>query len=262
MLLDAVMAATERAGHHLHRQRRAHQPPAAAGGARRRAARHRRPHGQRAGRARARADPRSATRCSPSTARNFDAGRLVARPAVELRPHRARAAPARSSGPAGPSRSFLTRAAAAARASAVIELDDLIRFVEHPVRAFLRERLGISVRDVRRRGRRRAAGRARRASSVGGRAAVARRSARRRRRRARACSRDRAGRAAAGSARRAGARSEVCGRRCEAIAGAAQVDQRPVESVEVNLVLSDGRRLSGTVAGLRGDTFGPSPTRG
>jgi exodeoxyribonuclease V gamma subunit len=32
------------------------------------------------------------------------------------------------------------------REGRVIELDDLVRFVEHPVRAFLRQRLGISVR--------------------------------------------------------------------------------------------------------------------
>ena len=29
----------------------------------------------------------------------------------------------------------------------MVELDDLVRFVEHPVRAFLRQRLGISVGD-------------------------------------------------------------------------------------------------------------------
>ena len=48
-----------------------------------------------------------------------------------------------------------------------VELDDLVRFVEHPVRAFLRQRLGISVGDYSRRGRGRAAGRARRRSSTG-----------------------------------------------------------------------------------------------
>jgi len=43
-------------------------------------------------------------------------------------------------------RRFLERPLAP-RAGHVIELADLVRFVEHPVRAFLRQRLGISLRD-------------------------------------------------------------------------------------------------------------------
>lgn len=38
-------------------------------------------------------------------------------------------------------------AAAAGSTAAVLELDDLLRFVEHPIRAFLRQRLGVGVRD-------------------------------------------------------------------------------------------------------------------
>ena len=86
-------------------------------------------------------------------------------PAAALRP--ARTSPSASSCPSGrgastPSRSTareaLTterdaaralprRAAAAARRRPLVELEDLVRFAGHPVRAFLRQRLGISVGD-------------------------------------------------------------------------------------------------------------------
>ena len=59
----------------------------------------------------------------------------------------------------------------------LVELDDLVRFVERPVRTFLRQRLGISVADYSRRGRGRAPGRARRAGGVGRRRAAAGRAA-------------------------------------------------------------------------------------
>ena len=66
MLLDALMAATDRLVDHLHRQRRAHEPRAPAGGPGRRAARRRRPHrarGRRRGaRARRRPPPAAAVR--------------------------------------------------------------------------------------------------------------------------------------------------------------------------------------------------------
>ena len=42
---------------------------------------------------------------------------------------------------------FLAGAAAARSPAPLVELDDLVRFVERPVRAFLRQRLGISVGD-------------------------------------------------------------------------------------------------------------------
>ena len=53
---------------------------------------------------------------------------------------------ARALAAAAPARPFL-EAPLPPRARGPVELDDLVRFVEHPVRAFLRQRLGISVGD-------------------------------------------------------------------------------------------------------------------
>ena len=102
MLLDALMAASDRPDRHLHGQRRAHEHAAPARGAGRRAARRGRPHGPRRGRrARAtRARPR--IRCSRST-------RATSRPAssaarrLELRPRHARRRP-RARRPSAPRR--------------------------------------------------------------------------------------------------------------------------------------------------------------
>nr|MDQ3641970.1 exodeoxyribonuclease V subunit gamma [Actinomycetota bacterium] len=81
----------------------------------------------------------------PFDERNFIPGRLApARPwsfdAVTLEGARALAGERRGSTP------FLASSLPPAR-SDIVELDRLIRFVQHPVRAFLRQRLGISVGD-------------------------------------------------------------------------------------------------------------------
>ncbi len=132
------------ADHHLHRQRRAHE--------RRRA---RRPCRSASCSTRSTAPPRrrGARRSSsrhplqPFDPRNFDAGRARAR---------------RGRGASTASTLDGARALAGARAGAgavprrrrcrrstrpLVELDDLVRFVEHPVRAFLRQRLGVAVGD-------------------------------------------------------------------------------------------------------------------
>ena len=76
-------------------------------------------------------------------------------------PRRARARRGRGASTASRSRARARSAGARARAARrscaaplpaaqprpLVELDDLVRFVEHPVRAFLRQRLGISVGD-------------------------------------------------------------------------------------------------------------------
>ena len=107
----------------------------------------------------------SATRCSRSTRATSPPARSRARPAVELRRRRPRgrrglAGERRAPGP------FLA-APLPPRGRPVIELDDLVRFVEHPVRAFLRQRLGVSRRRLRRRDRRRASRSSSTASSSG-----------------------------------------------------------------------------------------------
>ena len=81
----------------------------------------------------------------PFDGRNFTPGHLVPdRPwsfdRVTLEGARALA------GDRTPAPPFLTRALPP-RSNEVIELDQLVRFVEHPVRAFLRQRLGISLGD-------------------------------------------------------------------------------------------------------------------
>jgi exodeoxyribonuclease V gamma subunit len=82
----------------------------------------------------------------PFDPRNFTRGALVRDQswgfdAVTLDGARALDGPRRESGPflAGP---------LPPRETNLIELDDLVRFVQHPVRAFLRQRLGISLRDL------------------------------------------------------------------------------------------------------------------
>jgi exodeoxyribonuclease V gamma subunit len=81
----------------------------------------------------------------PFDVRNFTPGALVRdRPwsfdAVMLEGGRA------LSGPRRPPETFLPTPLPALTSS-VVEVEDLVRFVEHPVRAFLRRRLGIGVRD-------------------------------------------------------------------------------------------------------------------
>ncbi|MEO7556931.1 MAG: exodeoxyribonuclease V subunit gamma, partial [Acidimicrobiales bacterium] len=81
----------------------------------------------------------------PFDGRNFTPGRLVADSpwsfdGVTLEGARALAGNRRIPPP------FLTRALTP-KPSEVIELDQLVRFVEHPVKAFLRQRLGISLGD-------------------------------------------------------------------------------------------------------------------
>jgi exodeoxyribonuclease V gamma subunit len=83
----------------------------------------------------------------PFDPRNFTAGALVSGgpwgfDGVALAGARAMAVRTRS--PVPP----LLRGPLPAAARDLIELDDLVRFVQHPVRAFLRQRLGISVRDA------------------------------------------------------------------------------------------------------------------
>ncbi|MGI8505528.1 MAG: exodeoxyribonuclease V subunit gamma [Solirubrobacteraceae bacterium] len=80
----------------------------------------------------------------PFDPRNFDPGALVRGRAwsfdrVTLDGARALSAPRSSRAP------FLARPLTP-RGGRVIELEELVRFVEHPVRAFLRQRLGISLR--------------------------------------------------------------------------------------------------------------------
>ena len=154
LLLDALLAADRPPRHHLQRPRRAHQRAAAAGGPARRAARRRRSHRPVAAdlpddgsppRARERSSP--STRCSRSTCAtswparsslerpwSFDAAALGGAQALVGNRSTAHAVPRRS--------------AAARWTPSSIELDDLVRFVQHPVKAFLRQRLGIAVSDV------------------------------------------------------------------------------------------------------------------
>ena len=104
---------------------------------------------------------RSSTRCSRSTRATSAAGapwsfdRVTARGRAGAG-RRARREP----------RPFLP-APLPPREPGPLELDDLVRFVEHPSRAFLRQRLGITRRRLLGRGRRRAAGRAGRARAAG-----------------------------------------------------------------------------------------------
>ena len=140
-------------------------------------------------------------------------------------------------------------------ASDLVELDDLVRFVQHPVKAFLRQRLGIAIRDRRRRAQRRR----RRSSSTrwssGASASVSSRAAWPASTPT-ACSIRRAGtgHAAAGGARRRVARQ----RRCDGGAprrrgGAGGLGGAGRSSTEVHVDLGGGRLLAGTVRGIVGE---------
>lgn len=80
----------------------------------------------------------------PFDPRNFDHGALVRGRTWSFDPVTLAGARALS-GRRGPPPPFLAHPLPS-RAERVIELADLVRFVEHPVRAFLRQRLGISLR--------------------------------------------------------------------------------------------------------------------
>ena len=83
----------------------------------------------------------SSTRCSRSTRATSTRGG-----AVELRPRDCWRARGRWPASAPAARRSCPRRWRA-REPGPVELDELVRFVEHPVRAFLRQRLGISVGD-------------------------------------------------------------------------------------------------------------------
>ena len=174
----------------------------------------------------------------------------------------ARTAPARWPATAHAPRPFLAGPLPAV-AGPVVELDDLVRFVAAPVRAFLRQRLGISVARLRRRDRGRAADRARRPRAVAASAPTARRAPRRR---------DAAGRRRAEIARGTlppGALGQPViddgpARGRATIVGARRACStcRRAGSVDVRVALADGRTLSGTVPGVGGDAPARrSPTR-
>jgi len=80
----------------------------------------------------------------PFDPRNFTPGQLGCDTAWSFEPVTLAGARALT-GPRADPAPFLS-AALPARLRPVIELEDLVRFVEHPVRAFLRQRLGISLR--------------------------------------------------------------------------------------------------------------------
>ena len=125
------------AADHLHGQRRAHERGAAARRAGRRAARHDRPHGP----ARRPTRPRgarwsAAIRCSRSTRRTSSHGDPWSFDRVTLEGAEALTGPRTEPAP------FLP-APLPPVAAPVVELDDLVRFAERPVRQFLRGRLGV-----------------------------------------------------------------------------------------------------------------------
>jgi exodeoxyribonuclease V gamma subunit len=80
----------------------------------------------------------------PFDPRNFDSGALVRGTTWSFDPVTLAGARALS-GPRSGRPPFLARPLPP-RGGRVIELEDLVRFVEHPVRAFLRQRLGVSLR--------------------------------------------------------------------------------------------------------------------
>ena len=134
------------ADRHLHRQRRAHEPRRAAGGAGRRAARRRRPHRpHRRGGRRASASS-SATRCSRST-RELHGRRARARAGVELRLASRSTARGRWPTERAQLAALPRRAAAGGDRRRSSSSTTSCASSEHPARAFLRQRLGISVGD-------------------------------------------------------------------------------------------------------------------
>ena len=143
MLLDALIAATERLIITYTGRRRAHEPAPAAGGAGRRVARHRRPDrqlrhglGPRPGR-----DPPPVAAVRPPELR----GRPSSCPTGRGGSIRRRS-PARGRSP-GSARRVRRSSRCRCRRETIpwSSSCNLIRFVEHPVRALLRDRLGISV---------------------------------------------------------------------------------------------------------------------
>ncbi|MGH2866558.1 MAG: exodeoxyribonuclease V subunit gamma [Solirubrobacteraceae bacterium] len=190
----------------------------------------------------------------PFDPRNFTPGKLGDEQAWSFDPVTRDGARALTSPRVAP-RPFLTRPLPA-RDSRVIELDDLVRFVEHPVRAFLRQRLGISVRGgvdeiedglpVELDGLQRWGVGQRlleaRLAGVDGNTAIKAEIAR--------------------GTLPPGVLGEPVVRAVyplvEAIVTAAHVVApagRTAEPIDVRLTLADGRRLSGTVAGLSGDVL-------
>ena len=137
LLLDALMAATDRLIVTYTGNDERTNVAAPAGGAGRGAA------GR--GRATRTASRRSGTRCSRSTRATSSRGARAGQ-ALELRPGdaRGRAVAGRAR---APRRRRSWPAPLPPREPRPLELADLVRFVEHPVRAFLRQRLGISVGD-------------------------------------------------------------------------------------------------------------------
>ena len=249
LLLDALMAATRPADHHLHRQRRAHEH--------RRARRRCRSgscwtwstHGGR--------EPLAAVvrhPLQPFDPRNFIPGALVAEQAVELRPRHAggRAGarrprgcrarpfleaplPARPPGPIELARPRALRRASGARVPA-------------PAARGQRRRLL-------RRGRRRAAGRARRAGAVGRRPAAARRGLGGTRWAHARCRAEIArGQAPAGPARQARGGRDLAAAWTRSRAQAQALIAGEARSVDVKVEVA-GRRVTGTVPGVRGSVL-------
>ena len=80
----------------------------------------------------------------PFDPRNFKPGELGARHALELQPRHARRR-ARDGGGAASCRGRSSRARCRPKVEPILELENLVAFVRHPVRAFLRQRLGFGV---------------------------------------------------------------------------------------------------------------------
>ncbi len=83
----------------------------------------------------------------PFDPRNFASGRARHRRAMELRRQSASTVPRRCFAIESPTPSFLAGPLPPPTPEPVLELDSLIRFVQHPVKAFLRQRLGVSLAD-------------------------------------------------------------------------------------------------------------------
>ena len=253
MLLDALMAATERliitytgADERTNLRR----PP---GGPGRRAARRRRAHGALASTARRASRSWSTIRCSRSIPGTSSPGKLVPDPPWSFDPQALAGARAIER-PRSPDTPFLP-APLPPRSDTVIELDNLVRFVEQPVRAFLRDRLGISVSEFFDEvedalpveldalgkwgvGQR----------LLDGVLAGAELDACKNAELAR-------GTLPPGHLARAGARRDRRGRRAARGRGEGARRRRTAGSLDVNLALPDGRTLAGTVTGVCGDTI-------
>ena len=180
LLLDALMAASDRliVTYTGNDERTNIAPPAR--GAGRRAAGRGRPHGAHADGA-AREASSCATRCSRSTRATSRPASSCAERAVELRPRDARRRARRWPASAPQPRAVPAPSRCPPLAAPVVELEDLVRFVEHPVRRVPAPAARDQRRRRRRRGRGRAAGRARRPRALERRPAAARGAARGRR---------------------------------------------------------------------------------